>query len=133
MPLYRYLILPLLLALGLPGQTFAQAQPSQASPLAQASATIAQAEKDLRTIDHTLDTRVDAADRATLRATAVAAQQGLSTAEGQLSDQLALLDDRITGLGPVTAGVVEAPDIQRERQRLAFGCRGAAADRRDRP
>jgi small-conductance mechanosensitive channel len=113
--LLRHLILPLFLAFALPTQGFAQVQ---VSPLAQASATIAQAEKDLRTIDHALDARVDADDRTTLRATAVAAQQGLSASESQLSDQLSLLDDRITGLGPVTAGVVEAPDIQRERQRL---------------
>jgi small-conductance mechanosensitive channel len=108
----RLLLLVTLSAGALP----AHAQSSDATAL---SAQLAQAEADLRAVDRTLDARVDADDRPALRAKAIAAQQAARSSSGKLKDQLTLVDARIAGLGPVTVGTVEPPEIQRQRQRLA--------------
>lgn len=98
---------------------FGSTASAQVAPLASASATITQAEQDLRSVDRALDTRLDDDDRAAKRAQAVAAQEALRASEGQLEDQLALFDARVAGLGPETDGVTEAPEIQRQRRNLA--------------
>lgn len=113
MPVFVRLLLTLLLVLGT-----APAQ-AQVAPTAELSRQIAQAEADLRTVDRALDTPVDADDRSALRVKALAVQQTVRATEGQLEDQLAMVDARIAGLGPVTKDVAEAPDIQRQRQNLA--------------
>ncbi|MYL98573.1 DUF3772 domain-containing protein [Novosphingobium sp. FGD1] len=79
---------------------------------------IAEAEEALRSVDSALDGAADAKDRAELRTKALTAQQSVRSSEAQLTDQLALVDARIAGLGPVAEGTSEAPDIQRQRQRL---------------
>jgi small-conductance mechanosensitive channel len=97
---------------------FAVPAAAQEVPLATASAQLAQAERDLRSVDAALDGRVDRTDRAALRAKAAAAQAAVRTTTGALEDQLALVDARLTGLGPVAAGTVEAPEIRRQRAQL---------------
>ncbi|MBB5709888.1 DUF3772 domain-containing protein [Sphingomonas xinjiangensis] len=92
---------------------------AQTTPVAALSGQIAQAEKDLRSVDRALDQRVEDDERAPLRSKAVAAQQAARAAAGQLEEQLGLIDARIEGLGPVAAGTTEAPEIRRERSRLA--------------
>ena len=62
---------------------------------------------------------MDADERAALRARVVAAEQAVRTSAATLEEQLALVDARIAGLGPVAAGTVEAPEIRAERARLA--------------
>ena len=84
-----------------------------------ASAQLAQAEADLRAVDRALDTRVDDKQRALLRSKASAAQDSAAEAIKTLHDQLALVDAKIVGLGPVAPGVTEAPDIRAQRASLA--------------
>ena len=92
---------------------------AQITPAASVSAQIAQAEKDVRSVDRALDARGGPEDTAALRTTAAAAQQAVRASASNLQDQLAIIDARIAGLGPITKGTTEAPEIQRERQRLA--------------
>jgi small-conductance mechanosensitive channel len=92
---------------------------AQVTPPAAISAQIAQAEKDVRSVDRALDARDGPGDTAALRASALAAQQAVRASASSLQDQLGIIDARIAGLGPATAGAAEAPEIQRERQRLA--------------
>lgn len=106
------LLLTLLLVMGaLPAH-------AQVTPTAELSRQIAQVETDLRAVDRALDTPVDTDERTALRTKALAAQQAVRATEGQLEEQLALIDARIAGLGPVTEGTAEAPDIQSQRRRL---------------
>ncbi len=92
---------------------------AQVAPPADPAVQIVQAEAELRAIDRGLDTRLSSDERSDLRARALAAQQAAKSSAGQLDDQLALVDARIAGLGPVTEGVTEAPEIQQQRKRLA--------------
>lgn len=110
--LHRLILAVLLLAGG-------AAAHAQLAPTAEQASQIKQAEADLRDVDHALDTRIDADERATLRARAAAAQTAARAAVDQLEEQIALVDARVAGLGPVTPGVAEAPDIQHQRARLA--------------
>jgi small-conductance mechanosensitive channel len=100
----------------LAGLTPAQAQTPS---LADASKQISQAETDVRSVDRAMDAGVEADDRDALRAKTLAAQQAARTSGAILEEQLALLDARIEGLGPATAGTAEAPEIRAERRRLA--------------
>jgi small-conductance mechanosensitive channel len=97
------------------------ATPSQAQtePLASTSTEIGQAEKDVHTVDAALDTGGQAADTGPLRAKILAAQQVVRASASSLQDQLGIIDARIAGLGPAPEGTTEAPEITRERQRLA--------------
>ncbi|KQN08104.1 mechanosensitive ion channel protein [Sphingobium sp. Leaf26] len=104
----------LVLSIGLAGPVRAQVD-SALDP----AARLAQAEKDVRSVDQSLDTRMDASDRKLLLAKALAAKTTASDAAGDLQDQLALLDAKLTGLGAVAAGSSEAPDIKRQRAALA--------------
>ncbi|WP_367348052.1 DUF3772 domain-containing protein [Sphingobium yanoikuyae] len=103
----------LVLSLGLASPVWAQADPAT-----DPAARLAQAEKDVRSVDQSLDTRMDADDRKLLLAKVLAAKTAASGAAGDLQDQLALLDAKLTGLGTVAAGSSEAPDIKRQRAAL---------------
>lgn len=111
------LLLRLLLVLS--AASLAPSVHAQAGDAPQLAAQLAQAEADLRSIDRSLDTRVEADDRTPLRTKAIAAQQAAKSAATQLEEQLGLIDARIGGLGIVTGDAVEAPEIRRQRQRLA--------------
>ncbi|WP_404477888.1 DUF3772 domain-containing protein [Novosphingobium sp. BL-52-GroH] len=115
MPIVLRLFAALLL---LTGTVPATAQIAQTS---KASRQIKDAETELRAVDHALDNRLDTELRTTLRARATAAQQSARAAGGDLEEQIALVDARIAGLGPVTPGLAEAPEIQRQRQSLTKG------------
>ena len=91
---------------------------AQAAPATDPAARLAQAEKDVRSVDQSLDTRMDADDRKLLLAKLLAAKTAASDAAGDLQDQLALLDAKLTGLGTVATGSSEAPDIKRQRAAL---------------
>jgi potassium-dependent mechanosensitive channel len=106
----------LLVLLLLAGPKPAQAQTPS---LADASKQIAQAERDVRSVDRAMDVGVDADERTALRTKALAAQQAARTSGSVLEEQVGLLDARIEGLGPTTEGTVEAPEIRAERRRLA--------------
>lgn len=89
------------------------------TPPAETTRSLAQAEGDLRAVDRALDGRVDADARTALRTKAAAAQQAARGAAADIAEQLALVEARIAGLGPVTAGTTEEPEIRAQRQRLA--------------
>ena len=100
---------------------FAPSVQAQSFSLPATSVQISQAESDVRSVDRALDggLQSDADKGAGLRAKALAAQQAVRASSSNLQQQLDIIDARIAGLGPVTAGTSEAPEIQRERQRLA--------------
>ncbi|WP_267394969.1 MULTISPECIES: DUF3772 domain-containing protein [unclassified Sphingomonas] len=110
------LLLSLLLLLILPLPLAAQVQPV---PMVALSAQLNQADADIKAVDTALDTRIDSDQRRALRARAAAAQGSANDAVAGLEQQLALVDARIAGLGPVAAGVVETADIRLQRSRLA--------------
>jgi small-conductance mechanosensitive channel len=113
--LIRSLLAVLMLTLAIPAQAQAEVQ---AANLGTITAQIAQAERDVRTVDRTLDSDTEA-DPEELRTKALAAQQAVRASASDLQDQLGNIDARIAGLGPPPQGAPEAPEIQRERQRLA--------------
>ena len=106
----------LILALAL--LVLAGAALAQATPLTKISAQLQQAETDIRAVDRALDERRDAAAQKLLRAKATAAQQATADAVRQLEEQQALVQARLTGLGPVTAGTPEDAVIRAQRTSL---------------
>jgi potassium efflux system protein len=92
---------------------------TQGAPLTTMSAQLSQAEADIRAVDRALDSRADAAAQKLLRGKALAAEQSSADAVRQLEEQLALVEARIAGLGPATAGTTEDPLIRRQRATLA--------------
>ncbi|MGE7205466.1 DUF3772 domain-containing protein [Sphingomonas sp. NPDC019816] len=91
---------------------------AQGDPVAAATDRIAQAELDVRAVDQALDARVDDDDRRDLRGKAQAAQDGTNQAIADLTEQLALVNARIAGLGAVTPGETEAPELRAQRKTL---------------
>ncbi|MEG3178456.1 DUF3772 domain-containing protein [Sphingomonas sp. RB3P16] len=117
MPCPRFLsrlIAALLLALALGGPALAQT-PTVAS----ISTDLSRAEIELRSVDGRLDDRVDAAAQKALRARTLAAQEVVTDGIDQLQQQQTLVQARIAGLGPVTAGITEPAEISAERKNLA--------------
>jgi small-conductance mechanosensitive channel len=110
----RLLLALLLLALAAPVR-------AQTSSLPATSVQISQAESDVRSVDRALDGALesDSEKGSGLRAKALAAQQAVRASASNLQQQLDIIDAQIAGLGPVTPGTSEAPEIQRERKRLA--------------
>lgn len=111
----RHLGLILLLVMA-----FAIARPAlaQGDPVAAATDRIAQAELDVRGVDRALDASVDDDDRRDLRSKAQGAQTATNQAVADLTEQLALVNARIAGLGTVTPGEVEAPELRAQRRTL---------------
>ncbi len=91
---------------------------AQGNPAAESATRIAQAEVDVRGVDRALNAQVDDADRDALRKRAQAAQDATTQAVADLTEQLALVNARITGLGTVTPGEVEAPELRAQRKTL---------------
>lgn len=94
---------------------------AQSLSLPEMAAQISQAESDVRNVDRALDGGIsgDSEEGAALRAKALAAQQAVRASASNLQQQLDIIDARIAGIGEVAAGTSEAPEIQRERKRLA--------------
>ncbi|MFN3677022.1 MAG: DUF3772 domain-containing protein [Sphingomonas pseudosanguinis] len=107
------LILWLIAAFALAGPALAQGD-----PVAAATDRIAQAELDVRGVDRALDASVDDDDRRDLRGKAQEAQTATTQAVADLTEQLALVNARIAGLGTVTPGEVEAPELRAQRRTL---------------
>ncbi|MBS9722363.1 mechanosensitive ion channel family protein [Tianweitania sp. BSSL-BM11] len=106
----------LVLSLLLPVANHAAAQGDTPAALIE---QLTQSETELQAIDRALDRRVGADEQDALRARAVAAQQAATGLAKQLEDQLARIDARLAGIGPVAEGATEAPDISAERADLA--------------
>lgn len=92
---------------------------AQATPVATLTAQLAQAERDVASVDAALDRRVDADDRLALRTKALAAKDAATDAAGRLQDQLSLVDAKVAQLGAPASGVGEAADIRAQRADLA--------------
>lgn len=93
---------------------------AQTNPAVKSATQIAQAEVDVRAVDHALDSQVDDDERRTLRDRAQGAKDATNQAVTDLSEQLALVNARITGLGPLTPGEVEAPELSAQRKSLGI-------------
>jgi potassium-dependent mechanosensitive channel len=83
-------------------------------------AAIDDATAKLHDIDAAFNGRTDAAGRQTLRDQATTISQTAKTQVMQLTPMLAAIDARVAQLGPVTPGVIEAPDIKAQRKQLAL-------------
>ena len=92
---------------------------AQDTTLVTLSRQLAQAEADIGSVDRALDGKVDAAQTKLLLAKAIAASGSAADVVGQLQQQSTLVEARATQLGPVTPGVVEAPDIKAQRSELS--------------
>ncbi len=91
---------------------------AQTPSVASLSRQLGSAETELRAVDGLLDDRVDADRQKVLRDRALAAQQSAADATDQLQQQETLLDARIAGLGAVTPGMAEPPEIATQRKAL---------------
>jgi potassium efflux system protein len=116
MPFPTFLLRAILATLLVMTGTSAIAQTPSVASLSQ---QLGRAETELRAVDGLLDERVDADDQKALRDRAVAAQQVATDVTEQLREQQTLIDARIAGLGPVTAGVPEPVEIGTQRSVLA--------------
>jgi small-conductance mechanosensitive channel len=83
-----------------------------------ATSRIVQAELDVRAVDRALDADVKDEDRAALRSRAQSAKDASTQAVAELTEQLGLINARIAGLGTVTPGDVEAPELRAQRRTL---------------
>ena len=109
----RFALLALLVLFSAAGHAIAQ-NDSAAALIEQ----LTQAEGELQAVDRALDRRVTNDEQDALRGQAVAAQQLAGGLAQQLEEQLARIDARLAGIGPVPEGTTEAPDISTERTNL---------------
>lgn len=108
----RYLAAILLMAVAMPAV-------AQDIDVAAASATMNKAAAELQAIDDASVQATTPAARSTLRDRAQAVQASANDTVRVLTPQMALVQARVTELGPATAGVVEAPEIRAQRAALA--------------
>ncbi len=111
------MIARLLLALSLLLAAPALAQ--DADPIVTATHSLDQAADEFQAIDAAFTGNLSTTERQSLQDRASTVKQTTATQVDTLTAQLALIDARIGELGPVTPGVVEAPDIRTQRKLLA--------------
>src|ERR1700756_2641375 len=111
------MIARLLLFLSLLVATPAIAQ--EVDPIASPMQALDQAADEFQAIDSAFNERTNTAERQSLANRANAVKQTADAQVSLLSTQLGLIDARIGQLGPVTPGVVEAPDIRAQRKLLS--------------
>lgn len=109
----RQLLLLLALALAVP------AAAQDVDPIMTSTRALDQAAKDYQAIDTAFNGSTGTDGAQALKERAVAVKQSASDQVAALKVQLQLVDARIAQIGPVTPGVVEAPDIQAQRSLLA--------------
>lgn len=88
-------------------------------PILASTKALDQASTDYQAIDAALNSRDGASQAAALKDRVAAVKQTAGDQVTALQTQLQLVDARVAQLGPVTQGVVEAPDIQAQRKLLA--------------
>lgn len=93
---------------------------AQGNPAAASATRIAEAEAEVRAVDRALDSKVDDDDRRELRDRAQGAKDSTDQAVSDLTEQLALVNARITGLGTPTPGEAEAPELVAQRKALSL-------------
>ncbi len=111
------MIVRLLLVFSLLLATPAFAQ--EADPIAAPTQALDQAASEFQAIDSAFNERTSTAERQSLANRANAVKQTTDAQVSLLGTQLGLIDARIGQLGPVTPGVVEAPDIRAQRKLLS--------------
>ncbi|MDE1916987.1 MAG: mechanosensitive ion channel family protein [Sphingomonadales bacterium] len=116
----RFLLL-LTITLALPFATpfAAPAAAQDVDPIAAATSALDTATSEYQAIDTAFNGRDGAAQAQALKARATAVKQTAADQVTALQAQMQLVDARVAQLGPVTPGVVEAPDIQAQRKLLA--------------
>lgn len=113
--LCQFLTLMLLAITSVP----AQAQLSGTDASLAAGQTLDEGRKTLTTVDKALDGRLSRTDRDEARDRVITVASQANTTATSLQTQLDLIDARVAQLGPVPAGIVEAPDIRAQRKLLA--------------
>lgn len=111
------MIARLLLALSLFLAAPALAQ--DADPIATATQSLDSAAAEFQAIDGAFNGDMSPAERQGLQDRTATVKQATTASVATLTTQLGLIDARIGQLGPVTPGVVEAPDIRAQRKLLA--------------
>lgn len=104
-----------LLSLLVAGPAFAQ----ESDPITGATRTLDQASAEFSAIDSAFNERTSPAERQALLDRATAVKKASDDQIAILGDQLGMIDARIAQLGPVPAGITEAPDIRAQRRLLA--------------
>jgi potassium efflux system protein len=112
----RTLILSLLNIVSLLTATIAIAQ--DADPIGTATTIIDHAAVEFQSIDTAFNGRTTGSEAQALQDRAVALRQTTAAQVALLQTQLALIDARVAQLGPLTPGMVEAPDIHAQRTLL---------------
>jgi small-conductance mechanosensitive channel len=100
---------------------FALATPVAAQdidPILVSTKALDQAASDYQAIDTAFNGRASASEAQALKDRAAAVKQTAGDQVTALQTQLQLVDARVAQIGPVTPGVVEAPDIQAQRKLL---------------
>ncbi|WP_068082833.1 DUF3772 domain-containing protein [Novosphingobium rosa] len=88
-------------------------------PIMASTKALDQATADYQAIDTAMNSRDGASQAGALKDRVAAVKQTAGDQVTALQTQLQLVDARVAQLGPVTPGVVEAPDIQAQRKLLA--------------
>ena len=88
-------------------------------PVAQAVARLADASGDVRAVEQAADEASTREERGALTDRLSAARGVATEADTALDAQMALVDAKIAQIGPVTPGIVDAPDIAAQRRQLA--------------
>ncbi|WP_206240581.1 DUF3772 domain-containing protein [Novosphingobium terrae] len=112
------LFLSLVLAVPVAAPAFAQ-DVDAVDPILASTKALDQATADYQAIDTAMNSRDGANQAAALKDRVAAVKQTAGDQVTALQTQLQLVDARVAQLGPVTPGVVEAPDIQAQRKLLA--------------
>ncbi|HEY0316663.1 MAG TPA: DUF3772 domain-containing protein, partial [Sphingomonas sp.] len=109
----RFLLLLLSILLAAP------AAAQDADPIIDSIKALDQASADYQAIDSAFNERATSSEAQALKDRATTVKQTAATQVTALQAQLQLVDARAAQLGPVTPGVVEAPDIRAQRTLLA--------------
>ncbi len=88
-------------------------------PIVAATQALDNASVEFKAVDTAFDKPTDGPTRGALHDRAAAVKTATTAQVTVLTAQLALIDARVVQLGPVTPGIVEAPDIRAQRKLLA--------------
>jgi small-conductance mechanosensitive channel len=109
----RLLLLLLAFALTVP------AAAQDVDPIIASIKALDQASAEYQAVDSAFNERATSSEAQALRDRAAAVKQSADDQVTALQAQLQMVDARVSQLGPVTPGVVEAPDIRAQRKLLA--------------
>ncbi len=96
----------------------APALAQNADPVADAVTQLSKASAEVRAVEREADTAQTREERAALTDRLSVARATAADLGGTLEREMALVDAKVTEIGPVTPGIVEAPDIAAQRRLL---------------